>query len=165
MNAFSIAKLDSISIKAKAKANSAKLIDTPPSHRSVMIHLNNGSSQFAVKYIFSLGSEGVHTACRFIVELDAAAKDVRAVRLPMLASVPMPHFEGAGAQSGCQEDSERVQAAQSLSSQMIVNSVSEGAQNPLSILIVGCRYSKIFINFCGDCTIFCEGEWEHLAFG
>jgi hypothetical protein len=41
-NTFSIAKLDSFSIKAKA--NSAKLIDTPTSHQSVMIHLNNGSS-------------------------------------------------------------------------------------------------------------------------
>ncbi len=46
----------------------------------------------------------------------------------------------------------------------IVNSVSEGAQNPSSMLIVGCRYSKILLYFCGNCTIFCEGEWEHLAF-
>jgi hypothetical protein len=55
-NAFSIAKLDSISIKAKA--NSAKLIDTRMSHQSVMIHFNNSSSQFIVKYIFLSGSEG-----------------------------------------------------------------------------------------------------------
>jgi hypothetical protein len=163
LNAFLIATLNSISIKAKA--NSAKLIDTLTSHQSVMIHLNNGSSQFAVKYIFSSSSEGAHTACRFIVELDAAAKDLQAVCLPMLASVPTPHLEGAGAQSRRQADSERVQAAQSHSSQMIVNSVSQGAQNPLSILIVGCRYSKIFLYFCSDCTIFCEVEWEHLAFG
>jgi hypothetical protein len=74
LNTFSIAKLDSISIKAKA--NSSKLIDTPTSHQSIMIHLNNGSSQFVVKYIFLLGSEGAHTACRFIVKLDAAAKGV-----------------------------------------------------------------------------------------
>jgi hypothetical protein len=59
-NAFSIAKLNSISIKAKA--NSAKLIDTPTSQQSAMIHLNSSSSQFVVKYIFSLGSEGAHTA-------------------------------------------------------------------------------------------------------
>jgi hypothetical protein len=61
-----------------------------------MINLNSGSSQFVVKYIFLLGSEGAHTSCRFIVELDAAAKGVRAVHLPMLASVPTPHFGGAG---------------------------------------------------------------------
>jgi hypothetical protein len=46
----------------------------PTSQQSVTIHLNNGSSQFVVKYIFSLGPEGAHTACRFIVKLDAAAK-------------------------------------------------------------------------------------------
>jgi hypothetical protein len=100
-NTFSIAKLDSISIKAKA--NSAKLIDTPTSHQSNMIHFNNGSSQFVVTYIFLLGSEGAHTACRFIVKLDATAKGVLVICLPMLASVPTPHFEGSGAPSGCQE--------------------------------------------------------------
>jgi hypothetical protein len=36
----------------------------------------------------------------------------------------------------------------------IVNSVFEGAQTPLSMLIVGRRYSKIFLHFCGDCRIF-----------
>ncbi len=90
-NTFSIAKLNSFSIKSKA--NSAKLIDMPMSHQSVMIHLNNGSSQFVVKYIFLLGSEGAHTACRFIVKLDAAAKSVQAVHLPMLPSVPTPHLK------------------------------------------------------------------------
>jgi hypothetical protein len=95
------------------------------SQQSTMLFFNSGSSCLIVKYIFSSGSEGSHTACRFIVKLDAAAKDVQAVRLPMLASVPTPHFEGAGAQSGCQEDSERVRAAQSHSRQMIVDSVSE----------------------------------------
>ncbi len=70
----------------------------------------------------------------------------------MLASVPKPHFERAGAQSGRQEDSERVQAAQSHSSQMIVDSVSEDN-------------SKIFLILQHDHTMFCEGEWEHSAFG
>jgi hypothetical protein len=93
---------------------------------------------------------GAHTACRFIVELDAAAKDVQAVLQPMLASVPTPHFEGAGAQSGHQEDSERVQAAESHSGQMIVDSVSEDN-------------SKIFLILQNDHAIFCEGEWEHTA--
>jgi hypothetical protein len=100
-NTCSIAKLDSISIKAKA--NSAKLIDMLTSHQRVMIHLNNGSSQFVVKHIFLSGSEGAHTACRFIVELNAAAKGRRTVRQPTLASEHTPHFEGAGAPSGCQE--------------------------------------------------------------
>jgi hypothetical protein len=100
-NASLIAKFESNSIKAKA--NSAKLIDMPTSQRSAMINLNNGSSQFVVKYIFLSGSEGAHTACRFIVELDAAAKSVQAVRLPMLVSVPTSHFEGAQAPSGRQE--------------------------------------------------------------
>ncbi len=39
----------------------------------------------------------------------------------------------------------------------IVDSVSEGAWTPLSMLIVGCRYSKIFLHFCNNCRIFCEG--------
>jgi hypothetical protein len=89
-------------------------------------------------------SEGAHTACRFIVELDAAAKDVQAVLQPTLASVPTPHFEGAGAQSGRQEDSERVRAAESQSGQMIVDSVSEDN-------------SKIFLILQNDHAIFCEG--------
>jgi hypothetical protein len=42
-NAFSIAKLDSISIKAKS--NSAILIDLPTSQRKAMIHFYDGSSQ------------------------------------------------------------------------------------------------------------------------
>jgi hypothetical protein len=82
LNAFSIAKFDSSfkdfqcqsSISINAKANSAKLIDMPMSLQNAMIHLNSGSSQFIVKYIFSLGSEGAHSACRFIVELDATIR-------------------------------------------------------------------------------------------
>ncbi len=50
LNAFLIAKLDSINIKAKA--NSAMLIDIPTSQRSSLIHFNNGSSQFIVKCIY-----------------------------------------------------------------------------------------------------------------
>jgi hypothetical protein len=52
LNAFSIAKLKFISMKARA-----------------------------------------HTACMFIVELDATAKGVQAVHLPTLVSVPKPNFE------------------------------------------------------------------------
>jgi hypothetical protein len=65
-NDFYIAKLDSSfgdfqcqsSISVNAKANSAKLIDMPTPQQSTMIYLNNNSSQFFVKYIFLLGSEG-----------------------------------------------------------------------------------------------------------
>ncbi len=60
LNAFFIAKLNSISIKAKA--NSSMLIDMPPSQQSAMIHFNDDSSQSIVKYIYSLDSEGAHTA-------------------------------------------------------------------------------------------------------
>ncbi len=79
------------------------LINTPTSQQSAMIHSNNGSSQFIIKSIFSPSSEGAHTAHRFIVKLDAAAKGVQAVCLPMLTSAPTPHFEGAQAPSGRQE--------------------------------------------------------------
>jgi hypothetical protein len=73
--AFSIANLDSSfeeiqcqsSISINAKANSAKLIHTPTSQQSAMINLNNGSSQFIVKYIILLGSEGAHTACSLLL--------------------------------------------------------------------------------------------------
>jgi hypothetical protein len=69
-NDFYIAKLDSnfrdfqcqSSISINAKANSAKLIDMPTSQQRTMIHLNNGISQFIVKYIFLSGSEGARFA-------------------------------------------------------------------------------------------------------
>jgi hypothetical protein len=59
-NAFSTAKLDSISIKAKS--NSAMLIDLPTSQQKAMILFYDGSSQFIVKYIYSVDSAGAHTA-------------------------------------------------------------------------------------------------------
>jgi hypothetical protein len=60
LNTFSIAKLDSISITAKS--NSAMLINMPTSQQKAMIHFYDGSSQFIVKYIYSLDSEGAHTS-------------------------------------------------------------------------------------------------------
>ncbi len=59
-NAFSIAKLDFISIKAKS--NSAMLIDLPTSQQKAMIHVYDGSSQFIVKYIYLADSAGAHTS-------------------------------------------------------------------------------------------------------
>jgi hypothetical protein len=70
-NSFSIAtKLDSSlkdfrcqsSISVNAKANSAKLNEIPMSQQKAMVHFYDGSSQFIVKYIYSLDSEGAHTS-------------------------------------------------------------------------------------------------------
>ena len=58
--AFSIAKLDFISIKAKS--NSAMLINLPMSQQKAMILFYNGSSQFIVKYVYLVDSVGAHTA-------------------------------------------------------------------------------------------------------
>jgi hypothetical protein len=38
--------------------------------------------------------------------------------------------------------------------------IFDGARAPLSMLIVGCNYSKISLHFCKDFRIFCEEEWE-----
>jgi hypothetical protein len=58
-HAFSIAKLDSISIKAKS--NSAMLIDSPTSQQSTLLYFNGGSSRLIVEYIHSLNSEGARS--------------------------------------------------------------------------------------------------------
>jgi hypothetical protein len=83
LHAFSIAKLASISIKAKS--NSAMLIDLPTSQQSTVINFNDGSSQFIVKYIYSLDSEraqDIHSAstCKesFILIDASDAEGVRA---------------------------------------------------------------------------------------
>jgi hypothetical protein len=47
---------------------------------------------------------------------------------------------------------------------LIVDSISEGAQFSVSMLIVWCSYFKLSFHFCEDCRIFCEGEWD-MAFG
>jgi hypothetical protein len=66
-NAFSIAgKLDSSledfqcqsSICVNAKANSTMLIHMPTPQQRAMIHFDDGSSQFIVKYIYLLDPEG-----------------------------------------------------------------------------------------------------------
>jgi hypothetical protein len=71
LNSFSIAtKLNSrlkdfrcqSSISVNAKANSAKLNEIPTSQRKAMVHFYDGSSQFIVKHIYSLDSEGAHTS-------------------------------------------------------------------------------------------------------
>ena len=65
LNVFSIAKFDSISIKAKS--NLAMLIDTPTSQRKAMIQFYDGSFQFNVKYILLSGAEGA----RLVVDSDS----------------------------------------------------------------------------------------------
>jgi hypothetical protein len=59
LHVFSIAKLNSISIKAKS--NSAMLIDSPTSQRSTLLYFNGGSSRLIVEYIYSSNSEGAHS--------------------------------------------------------------------------------------------------------
>ena len=70
LNAFSIAtKLDSSlkdfqcqsSISVNAKANSAKLNETPMSQQSTLLYFNGGSSWLIVEYIYSLNSEGARS--------------------------------------------------------------------------------------------------------
>jgi hypothetical protein len=59
LHAFSITKLDSISIKAKS--NSAMLIDSPTSQQSTLLYFNGGSSRLIVEYIYSSNSEGARS--------------------------------------------------------------------------------------------------------
>jgi hypothetical protein len=71
-NAFSIAKLDSISIKAKS--NSAILIDLPTSQRKAMIHFYDSSSQNESSCASQLAARAksqseVQRHVKFIVEL------------------------------------------------------------------------------------------------
>ncbi len=71
-NAFSIAKLDSISIKAKS--NSAILIDLPTSQRKAKIHFYDGSSQNESSCASLLAARAksqseVQRHVKFIVEL------------------------------------------------------------------------------------------------
>jgi hypothetical protein len=55
--------------------------------------------------------------------------------------------------------SEGGQAPQLIMKSLILN--SDGAQK---MIVVSCN-SKIFLILQNDCTIFCEGEWEHMASG
>jgi hypothetical protein len=112
-----------------------------------------------LKYIFLSGSEGAHTACRFIVQLDATAKGVQAVCLPTLASVPTPHFEGAGAPSGCQEYS-AIDIAFKRSLPIKRACIAPAAFDKAFKFIVASHYSKTFIHFSKGFTIFCEGDQE-----
>jgi hypothetical protein len=69
-NAFSIAKLDSISIKAKS--NSAILIGLPTSQRKAKIHFYNGSSQnksSCASLLAAKSQSEVQRHVKFIVEL------------------------------------------------------------------------------------------------
>jgi hypothetical protein len=129
-----------------------------------MIHLNNGSFQFVVKYIFSSDSEGAHTACRFIVELDATAKGVQVVCLPTLASVPTPHFEGAQAPSGRQEYSV-VDIAFQQSLPIKRACIVPATFNKAFEFIVASHYSKTFLHFSKGFAIFCEGDQENMNNG
>ncbi len=124
-NAFSIAKLNFISIKTKA--NSAKLIDTLTSHRSIMIHLNNGSSQFIVKYIFLLGSEGAQFAPMITASVKAALTFFN-IELKLIVKSASDALRCEGAQT-------------------VPTISSIGLHGPASKLIVICNWKKISLIF------------------
>jgi hypothetical protein len=48
--------------------------------------------------------------------------------------------------------------------QLIVKSLILNSDGARKMIVVSCN-SKIFLILQNDCTIFCEGEWEHSAFG
>ena len=83
LNAFSIAAKLNSSLKdfqcqsffsVNAKANSAMLINMPMSQQCAMIRFNNGSSQFIVKYIYWLDSEGACAALWVDCQIDSYLK-------------------------------------------------------------------------------------------
>ncbi len=98
-NTFSIAKLDSISITAKS--NSAMLINMPTSQQKAVIHFYDGSFQFIVKYIYSLDSEGAHTALELIAVLTSFANFQLIVDLFLIQNregareVPITHYSAS----------------------------------------------------------------------
>ena len=86
-NAVSIAvKLDSSlkdfqcqsSISVNAKANLAKLNETPMSQQSILLYFNGGSPWLIVQYIYSSNSEGAQFAPNITASINTAL-----------------HFEGA----------------------------------------------------------------------
>jgi hypothetical protein len=79
-NAVSIAvKLDSSlkdfqcqsSISVNAKANLAKLNETPMSQQSPLLYFNSGSSRLIVEYLYSSNSEGAHFAPNITASVNA----------------------------------------------------------------------------------------------
>jgi hypothetical protein len=89
--------------------------------------------------------------------LDAAAKGVQAVRLPMLASVPTPHFEGAGAPSGHQEYSV-IHVAFQQSLPITRACIAPTTFNKAFKFIVASHYSKTFLHFSKGFVIFFEED-------
>jgi hypothetical protein len=99
LNAVSIAvKLDSSlkdfqcqsSISVNAKANSAKLNETPTSQQSTLLYFNSGSSRLIVEYIYSSNSEGAQFAPNITASIKAALHSEGAQTFPTILSV-QPH--------------------------------------------------------------------------
>jgi hypothetical protein len=180
-NTFSISKLDFISIKAKS--NSAMLIDLPTSQRKAMIHFYDGSSQFIVKYIYLLDSEGAKTAisCK---STTFGANSVKLIETRTSQQSTMLYFNGGSSRlivgyiyssnsEGARSPPTTFTITQALDCQRLIvvfiaanESNREGAwaqatSFQTSKLIV--IYSKKSLHFREDCGMFCEGEWEEQS--
>jgi hypothetical protein len=168
LNAFFIAKLNSISIKAKA--NSPMLIDMPPSKQSAMIHFDNDSSQSIVKYIYPLDSEGAHTAilcntlCWLIVDnihLGARMVSNTSCKEPhgliVTSNAPLNFEQEFAVDDKASFDTSNVFNRKS---KLIVDYVlipsSEGAQSAASKLIFICIFG--FNKIIEPITVFCHIE-------
>jgi hypothetical protein len=82
----------------------------------------------------------------------------------MLASVPMPHFEGAGAPSGRQEYSVVNIAFQQLLP-IKRECIAPATFNKAFKFIVASHYFKTFLHFSNGFAIFCEGDQENANNG
>ena len=180
-NTFSISKLDFISIKAKS--NSAMLIDLPTSQRKAMIHFYDGSSQFIVKYIYLLDSEGAKTAisCK---STTFGANSVKLIETRTSQQSTMLYFNGGSSRlivgyiyssnsEGARSPPTTFTITQAHDCQrLIVDFIAANESNhegawaqatsfQTSKLIV--IYSKKSLHFREDCGMFCEGEWEEQS--
>ncbi len=175
LNAFFIAKLDSISINAKA--NSPMLIDTPLSQQSTMIHFNNDSSQSIVsststRWILREHTEILYnTLCRLIVEnILPGARMVSKTsceepHVSIVTSNALPNFEQKFAvDNEASFDTSNVfsQKSKSIVDYFLIPS-SEGAQRATSKLIVICTfgYNEI-IELIQIIMAFCHNELTML---
>jgi len=146
-NAFSIAKLDSISIKTKS--NSAILIDLPTSQRKAKIHFYNGCSQNG-------------SSCASI--LSACAKTRSEVQRHVKFIVELISEGAWNALNTLQTFAEEDQAAPQNANLKTTNGFRQGAMSHfyddhLRRLIVEYQ-TKISLHLSENFEILCEGEWE-----
>jgi hypothetical protein len=167
LNAISIAKLNSISIKAKS--NSAKLIDLPTSQRKAKIHVYDGSSQNESSCASLLAARAksqseVQRHVKFIVELiSEGARNAPTIfqTFSSTGSVMPSCIHQLIVKLTPNTDSEGVLAQENILNATGAILTSEGARVPTSWLIV--IYSKKSLPFCEDCRMFCVGEGEEQS--